>query len=70
MAAAVKKVFWRNAEIFANVKKNLHGGECLPVFDFIDVAFALSQRKAHVPGRYFFLAAKLHESLSEKFFHK
>ena len=38
----VKKFLWGDLEILADIKKGLHGGEGLPVFDPVDIASVLA----------------------------
>lgn len=54
-----EKFFRRDLQIFAYVKKDLHGGKALFVLDAIDVAFILSYRQAHFSRRYVFCIRSL-----------
>ena len=57
----VEKLLGRNAEKFTYIKKACERGKRPPVFDFVDVAFALAQGETHVPGRYTFLHPQLRQ---------
>lgn len=57
----VEKLLGRNAEKFTYIKKACERGERPPVFNFVDVAFALAQGETHVPGRYTFLHPQLRQ---------
>lgn len=63
----IKKLLRRNFEIFADVQKTGHRRKRAAIFDFIDVTFALAERKAHIPRGNAFLHPKLCEPFGEPF---
>ena len=59
LRAGIKKFIRLDVEIFADIKEPCHGGQRPLVFYFVDVAFALPQRKTHISCRYAFFLSEL-----------
>ena len=56
---SILKKFRRcDAEVFADIKENLHGREAVPIFERINVTGTLSDGQAHVPCRYAFIRSQ------------
>ena len=61
--AFTEKLLRGETKILANIQKTSHGWQSVPVFNLIDVAFALPERKAHISGE----NALLHPQLRNAF---
>ena len=59
----VKKIPGRDVEVFADIEESGHGRQRPPILDFVDVALALAQGQAHVPGRHALLRPQLGDPL-------
>ena len=63
----IKKILRGDTEVFTDIKEAGHGRQGTPVFDFIDIAFALTERKAHISCGNAFLCPKISQSLRKPF---
>ena len=61
----VEEVLGPDAEIVANAEKAGHGGQGPAVFDLVDIALALAQGQAHIPGGNALLHPELDQPLGE-----
>lgn len=61
----VEEILGPDAEIVANAEKAGHGGQGPAVFDLVDIALALAQGQAHIPGGNALLHPELDQPLGE-----